>query len=466
MDDATSGRTAVNGEEDVDFGTTFKELFCVAASELAELTQEPLENLGVLFESIMYTGTVDRPRKKRLFSKALDSNSLGNAEQGPTDSSFGRGQLLFLVRKASKQEAMRLQAAGFNFAPLSNIVPSLANSMEVSPRELSAQLHQIQRNLSSESMLEPGVHIACYALRPRFHGRWDVLVNKEHKSLLPSVRLTQNNLSSWQMDIIQKLDNLTVAECYLYLQDWISHAEGEEGLFLSKMDGAISSLAGQIDHPLFQDARFLARPFSIPCQSSDSSRDRPKATLMMFRVIADTHYSLPPHGRFQFGSSRLFRAQQHVHARSPDHEAFARQVHMEFAALAGAKATSSITSGRSSPRRLSSVAPASPISSTVGQSEQEPPATSSQTTVSDAHPPSTNPSRGHKTHAYLGGSNVQRGPSVDVNEVSETGRIVKSGPYGAHRHSVGLAETDTFADELMLLMMEERRQQSMRGVSS
>ncbi|KAL8919873.1 MAG: hypothetical protein Q9172_004778 [Xanthocarpia lactea] len=467
MDDATSGRTAVNGEEDqVDFGTTFKELFCVAASELAELTQEPLENLGVLFESIMYTGTVNRPRKKRLFSKALDNNSLGNAEQGPTDSSFGRGQLLFLVRQASKQEAMRLQAAGFNFAALSNIVPSLANSMEVSPRELSGQLHQIQRNLSSESMLEPGVHIACYALRPRFHGRWDVLVNKEHKSLLPAVRLTQNNLSSWQMDVIQKLDNLTVSECYLYLQAWISHAEGEEGLFLSKMDGAISSLAGQIDHPLFQDARFLARPFSIPCQSSDSSRDGPKATMIMFRVIADTHYSIPPNGRFEFGSFRLFRAQQHVYARSPDHEAFARQAHMDFAALSEAKATSSITSGRSSPRRLSSVAPASPIGSTVGQSEQEPPARSSQTTVSDAHPPSTNASRGHKTHAYLGGSNVRRGPSVDVNEVSETGRIVKSGPYGAHRNSVALAETDTFADEVMLLMMEERRQKSVKALSS
>lgn len=196
-DETTSGRTAVNGEEDqVDFGTTFKELFCVAASELAEAIQEPLEHSGVLFESIMYTGTVDRARKKQRNTKALTNDSLSNAEHGQLHSSYGRGQVLFLVRQASRQDAIRLQAGGFGFAALTNIVPSLAHSMEVSPGELSTQLHQIQRSLSSDSMLEPGVHLACYVLRPKFHGRWDVLINKDHKNLLPSVHLTQSSLSS------------------------------------------------------------------------------------------------------------------------------------------------------------------------------------------------------------------------------------------------------------------------------
>ncbi|KAL8787578.1 MAG: hypothetical protein Q9213_002140 [Squamulea squamosa] len=473
MDAATSGRTAVNGERDqVDFGTTFKELFCVAASELAESTQEPLEHLGVLFESIMYTGTVGRPRKRRPFSKALGDNSLSNAERGQLPSSFGRGQLLFLVRQASRQDAMRLQSAGFGFAALTNIVPSLAHSMEVSTSELSIQLHQIQRNLSSESMLEPGVHLACYALRPKFHGRWDVLINKAHKNLLPSVHLTQCSLSSWQMDIMQELNNLTVSECYLYLQNRMSHAESQEEIFLAKLDEAISSLAGQIDHPLFQDARFLARPFSIPCQTWDPSRHRRKATVMMFRVIADAHYSSPLNGRFEFGSSRLFRAQQHVYPGSPDHGAFARQIHLEFAGLAEAKAMSSINSGRSTPRRLSSISPtSSPTASNIGQSEQEPSRRISQTSVGDVRSPSNKQSKSHKAHTFFGGIHVQREISVDVNELQEHPELgqhnMELGAYGAHSEaSVAPTEIDTFADELMLLMMEERRQQTVGPKSS
>ena len=471
MDETTSSLTAVNAEEDqIDFQTTFKELFCVAASELAESTQEPLERLGVLFESMMYTGTVDRPRKKMFSSKALMNDGLSNAERGQLHSSFGRGQLLFLVRQASRQDAMRLQAAGFGFAALTNIVPSLAHSMEVSTAELSIQLHQIQRSLSSEPMLEPGVHLACYVLRPKYHGRWDVLINKEHRNLLPSVHLTPSSLSTWQTDIIRELDNLTVSECYLYLQERKSHAANREEVFLAELDDAISSLAGQIDDALFQEARFLARPFSIPCGTSDSSRNRQRATVLMFRVIADAHYRSPANGRFEFGSSRLFRAQQHVYPRSPDHGAFARQVHLEFAGLAEAKAPNSLTSGQSTPRRHSGVSAASPLASSVGYREHRPQPRKSQMSIKDAHFLSQNPTWGHKAHGFFGGIHVQREVSVDINEIQDpsgTGGDVELGPYGAHSEaSVAPTDIDTFADELMFLMMDERRQQLVKHQSS
>lgn len=471
-DRTASGRTALNSEEDqMDFGTTFKELFCVAASELAEATQEPLEHLGVLYESIMYTGTVDRAQmKKQKKSMAPTNDNLSNAEHGQLHSSFGRGQILFLVRQASKQDAMRLQAGGFGFAALTNIVPSLAHSMEVSPSELSTQLQGIQRSLSSESMLEPGVHLACYVLRPKFHGRWDVLINKEHKNLLPSVHLTQSSLSSWQKDIVKELDNMTASECYLYLQGRKSHAESQEEAFLAELDHAISSLAGQIDHPLFQEARLLARPFSIPCRTSDRLRNRQRATVVMFRVIADAHSSSPLNGKFEFGSSRLFRAQQHVYPRSPDHGAFARQVHLQFAGLAEAKLSASLNSGESSPRRPSSVCAASPEASSSGRSEREARAQQSPTNTGGVRSPNKSPTWAGKAHGFFGGIHVQREVSVDINEVEdhpETGREIELGPYGAYSEaSVAPADIDTFADELMLLMMEERRQQSVKRQSS
>ncbi|KAL8992868.1 MAG: hypothetical protein Q9169_006776 [Polycauliona sp. 2 TL-2023] len=462
-EEATSSRTEMNTEVlQVDFGTTFKELFCVAASELAGSMQEPLEHLGVLYDSIMYTGTVDRARRRKQVSKARTDDSLSAAEQGQKHSSFGRGQVFFLVRYASKLEATRLQAIGFGFAALASIVPSLAHSMEVDPAELSDQLHQIQRNLSSEAMLQPGVHLACYVMRPKFHGRWDVLINKDHKNLLPSVHLTQSRLSSWQTEIVKELDNKTASECYLYLQDRRSHADNREEVFLSELDDAIGSLAGQIDHTLFQEARFLARPFSIPCRTSNISKNRQTATVLMFRAIADAHYTGPLNGRTEFGSPRLFRAKQHVYARSPDHDAFARQVHLQFAGLAEAKNSASLTSGQSTPRRQSRQSSTSVTSPAAFRSGGEPRGRKSQTSMNDAQSPNKS-SWGNKAHGFFGGIHVQREVSVDINEVrdgSESGPEIELGPYGAYSEaSVAPADIDTFADELMVLMIEERRHQ-------
>lgn len=44
------------GEITEDYSTIFRELFCVAADELAGELNEPLENVGVLFDEIFNTG--------------------------------------------------------------------------------------------------------------------------------------------------------------------------------------------------------------------------------------------------------------------------------------------------------------------------------------------------------------------------------------------------------------------------
>lgn len=460
-------------EEAAKFGTKFKELFCVAASELADSIQQPLEDVGVLFESIMLTSTVDKPRKLKMFSRYVPSDSLSSLEQGQVNPSFGRGQVLFLVRQASKRDALRLQAAGFNFATLTYIMPSLAQSMEVTMGELSMQLHQIQRSLSSPSMLEPGVHIACFALRPKYHPRgWTVLVNKDKKNLLPSVRLTTNSLPPWKMEILRELDNLTPPECSLYLQNRSIDGQAEEVDFLALVEEAIGSLAAQIDHPLFEGARFVARPYTVPCRTSQSSPTRGRALVMMFRVIADAHYNRSLNGMFEFGSARLFRAQQHVYPRSPDHGAFARQVHLEFAGLAearaGTKATSPATSGHSTPRRPSaSSQTSSPIGSVVKKGEHSLRPSSSGTITGKFGFGNRKPEQASKARTFFGGIHVQRDISVEVSEMgqhdgTETG--IESSNLGVHNEvTVAPTEIDTFADELMLLLIEERRQQSLRG---
>ncbi|KAL8933102.1 MAG: hypothetical protein Q9216_006523 [Gyalolechia sp. 2 TL-2023] len=457
--------------EEEDFGTKFKELFCIAATELADSIQQPLEGVGALFESILLTGTVEKPTKSRLFPKRAPSDSLSILEHGRAHSCFGRGQLLFLVRRANKQDAPRFQAAGFNFATLTHVIPSLAQSLEVAIGELSMQLHQIQQSLVNVSMLEPGVHIACFALRPQYHQGWSVLVNKDRRNLLPSVLLKPSSLESWQLGFIMELQNMTPKECYVYLQRRARSASFGEKSFLALVRQAISSLGAQIDHALFEHARFLAHTYSIPCRTTSSSRQRGTAQVMMFRVMVDAHCSSPLDGIFEFGSSRLFRAQQHVYPRSPDHGAFARQLHVEFAGLAEARAAtktkSPTTSGHSTPRKPSETSsPSSPASSFIRNSENKLHGSQSETLVGEESADDRKERQTRKSREYFGGIHVQRDISIDISEIGEqqeAGAGSELRNLGVHSEiTIAPTEVDTFADELMLLVIEEGRQQHLR----
>ncbi|KAL8645946.1 MAG: hypothetical protein Q9210_006424 [Variospora velana] len=479
-----SNQTTVdNLEKEANFGTRFKELFCVAASELAEYIHEPLKDLGVLSDSIMLSGTINKPRKLRIFSSSMTVNPLSNAEYGQMHPAFGRGQFLLLVRQANKRDAEKLQAAGFGFANLTYIMPLLAQNMEVTTGELSCTLHKIQRSLINRSILEPGVHIACYALRPKFRGGWDILINKNQRNLLPSVQLSSKTLRPWQIDILLKLDNMTVRDCYLYLQHRASDAQEAEKAFLSLVDQTMESLTRQIDHPLFENARFLAHPYLVPCRSLAGSQHRAKATVMMFRLIADAHYSSPLNGRLEFSSSRLFRAQQHVYPGSPDHGAFARQVHLEFAGLAEARtevraepgpevrSRSPTLSERSTRRKLSRSSVASSlIESPVEENgKRRSLFSASETRSGEMVPGNKRPGKGPKSRRLFGGIHVQNEISVDVSEVDQgqgTEEGLEMSDLGVRSEaSVAPAETDNFADELMMLLVEESRQYYAKGRS-
>ncbi|KAI4085759.1 MAG: hypothetical protein LQ344_008155 [Seirophora lacunosa] len=477
-----------NLEEEADFGTRFKELFCVAASELAESVHEPLKDLGVLFDSIMLSGTIGKPRKWRIFSRPMMINPLRNAEYGQMLPTFGRGQFLFLVRQANKRGAEKLQAAGFRFANLAYIMPLLAQSMEVTTAELSGTLLKIQSSLTNPSILEPGVHLACYALRPKFRGGWDILINKKKRNLLPSVQLSSKDLRPWQLDILLKLDNMTVRDCYLYLQHRASDAPEPEKDFLFLVDQKIESLTRQIDHPLFENARFLAHPYLIPCRSLSGSSHRAKATVMMFRVIADANLSSPLNGRLEFGSSRLFRAQQHVFPGSPDHGAFARQVHLEFAGLAEARTQATAEARAEAGPEMNSRSPTAsehstlpdlsrssvaslPIKSPVEEyGNRRLPFSASETKAGKLVPGNKRPGKGPKVRQLFGGIHVQNEISLAVREVDqgqETEEGLELCDLGVHSEvSVAPTEIDNFADELLMLLIEERRRQYVKGPSA
>ncbi|KAL8687669.1 MAG: hypothetical protein Q9218_006223 [Villophora microphyllina] len=452
--------TLTGDEGEKNFGTRFKEHFCVAASELAEIIHEPLENLGVLFESVMSTGTVARQRKMT-FSRQRSTSSPGDLERGNVHPMFGRGQVLFLIRKASPQDAARLQAQGFNFASLTNIMSSLAQSMQVSNSELSSQLHRIQRHLFRDCMLPPGIHLGCFAIRPKLHKGWDILVNKSKNNLLPSVPVKSESIRACEMDILKAMNNFTVPQCYLYLQDCMDKARSvDEANYVGTLHTAIDALAAQMDPSLFTNARLLARLFPVPCQNQRGSPTRAKAGLIVFRVMADAHYGNPLNGRCEFVTSRLFRAQQHVYPDSPDHGAFARQIHLEFARLAERQTTSPPSSGPSTPRRPSSATTAIPPSADgIAKDEERTPSRRNPSESLASTSQQYKPSRIKKARAFFGGIHVQQEICVNISGIHDEETELRA--LGVHSEiSLAPAEIDTFADELMTLLLEERRQQS------
>ncbi|KAL8700546.1 MAG: hypothetical protein Q9201_005397 [Fulgogasparrea decipioides] len=418
---------------DSGFATTFKERFCVAASELANMIHEPLEKLGVLFDAIMFTGTVNRGRQKKFYSQPRSNNNHDSLELGQVRPVYGHGQLLFLVRRANRQDVARLQAAGFSFAHPTSIISSLAESLEVSVPELSDQLLRLWKSVSIESVLDPGVHLACYALRPRYGG-WDILVDRNSKSMLPSVQLTKEDLLPWQADLIEQLDDMTVSECLAYLQECCNKTQSrDDDAFLVKVIHAITTLAAQINHPLFTSARLLARPFSVPCRSHRGPQYREEANVIMFRVIADAHYG-SPHGRTEFRSLRLFQAQQHVYPGSADHEAFARKIHVEFAEMAEAQARSSASAGIA----------VYPDEKNIVKGKASP-----------------NP------HAPFGGILVQKEWSMTktlAQDCHENGDGVETKSFGNDAGcSTASGDSETFAEELMAFLLEEQTQQSLKA---
>ena len=314
-----------------DYALHFKQLFLAAASDLADTIQEPLENIGVLFEDIMNTGTLEKASKK-LFKRARTLNIMDHAERGSSSTEiFGRGQLLFLVRRATRQECTKIQAAGYRFAILSNVIDFLARSMEVTQKELLPRLERMQAQAGKNHMLNPGIHLGFFAVRPIYLRGFEILVKSDTKNLIPTVKMPLLKLSRWHLDMFKLLDDMTVSECLRVIASKMNDMSNAEFEFLEMLHQTIHELFEDIPQELCADARFIARPARAPCRGMDMNPNTDKAYVVAFRTIVDIHNTLLPEQGFEFVPSRLFLCQQRCYRNSPDNETFARRVHREFA---------------------------------------------------------------------------------------------------------------------------------------
>ena len=457
-----------------DYSPLFKTLFCVAAKDLADMVQLPLEDIGVLDGTIMNTGTLSKvARLKLLQGLSAKHGELDSAEKGKRPVIFGRGQLLFLVRRTSRSQAIRLQSTGYRFATFSNVVELLARSMEVSREELLPQLIHMRDQSESECLLEPGVHLGCFALRPVFHRGFDVLVRKDAGNMLPTSILTQSTLEHWQIEALKRMDNWTVATCCERLRGGSLFSDPKQQEFSRKLLESLTDLAGRVDSDFFENARLVAFPFRTPCDISKGNSSSQEAFMIAFRVITDAYQPSSLNDRYEFAPLRFFLCQQHAYRDCTDNAVFARRIHQEFAAVAlnsedfdrGSLAYPRASHHPSSDWSREAQRDTTPspnrnrswMSRIRGNGNMLKDDASSEKHLVNGSP---------KARASaLGGIHVANEIEVDVREVTRGShsRDIEMGSLGTYTEAGVDIEGDSFADELAALTTDERRRQTVVG---
>ncbi|KAI9882403.1 MAG: hypothetical protein M1823_005848 [Watsoniomyces obsoletus] len=339
----TSGGTEAIPVDEADEQTIrYREMFCVAAADLAKQMGEPLDHLGTLYDEIVNTGTVE-PSKSPMAGLLHASTAAAKAARRPSDleaalpslTPFGPGQLLFLVRRTDKTEADRLQSIGFRFTALSLIHETLAETLQVSPTEVMMHLEGMQHYATSttERTLEAGVHLVCFALRATVGGTFDVLVRRNARNLLPSRPLGLAALDDSHVALLLRMTGWTVTDCldWLRQQGWMVSNSEKDSSFAAQLGAALTGLANDLGEDMFKQARLVSEPVHAPCRGGNESYFGGRATLIALRLMVPIHARAPNPRRHVFLPLSFFKCQQYAYGPATAHEAFARQVHREFA---------------------------------------------------------------------------------------------------------------------------------------
>jgi hypothetical protein len=315
-----------------DYSIIFRELFCIAAADLADHLDEPLENMGILSDEIFNTGQIAASK-----SEARPDTSKSSIDLERDDIATpapGRGQLLFLTRRVDRKTAERFSASGYRFAEIQNVVQIIGRSMQINRNDLQDRLSNMFEYADETHNLKPGVHLAFFAVRARVRGSLEVLVRKDASNQLPTIQLQLESLNDWKIDFLSQLDNWSVKACLKFLRSKSvsSTVLTKEQTFATQLQDALGALEEEINDPLFVDALLIAKPVSAPCCGVGEGAKPGLATLITFRLMLPIQFRVRSQ-KLEFTPLSFFRMQQRVYRNSPDHAIFARKIHREFGSV-------------------------------------------------------------------------------------------------------------------------------------
>ena len=359
-----------SSESAINFAPIFKQLFCVAAQQLATLVHEPLERIGTLFEEPLDTGTilVSNPTKP-VGSGSTKSLGTNDVEAGPGTQAITRGKYFFITRQLNRTEVARFASYGYRFANIGQIAEPLAQSMQVNRENMMAHIERMKLTASPDHLLPPGLHLACFMLRPSMYKSFDVLVPKLKQNQLPYVTVHSYAFSQGQMESLRAFDDLTIREVMKLLANPSTGLELREESRWQLYNAFVKLLEIMGDTDSMMQAKFSTKEFYLPCRGGSDTTNN-TCTFLTVRVVTNIHSAIV-RKNLTYIPLAFFSAQQQVEAlgfHDFHDEIFAQKVRRDFSHLHQEEAEkgNSPSSNRAS-RKLSlnvvGVKPSSPTKS-------------------------------------------------------------------------------------------------------
>ena len=323
-----------NGELVDNYDLIFRELFCVAASALAETTRESLLSAGLLWDQVLPTGAASislaAATKDLKEARPYSTNLAEKGVRQFADASGGQGSLMFLVRRVnSDREVQKLEASGYRFAEIRQVSNIIKSSMQIQVNDLESKFDEMAVFSEARFTYEKGVHLGFFAIRTRQgEAGCDVVVRKGVRNLLPTAQLPINRLERWHMDVLETLDGESVAFILNRLES-LKKLGGREMLFATQFCKTLNDLRSWVGDPIFDEAMLTAKPVDLPYANEEMAGPVINNYLIAFRLVLppDTAILSP---RCELTPLEFFRVDQLCCRSSPHKAAFPRAVHREL----------------------------------------------------------------------------------------------------------------------------------------
>lgn len=313
----------------------FRELFCLAAAGLADRLSENLTDAGILWDEILATGGphdfVSIKSGSTRDTKAMTKSADDLAEKGINSFRISHGSLLCLVRLVDNPRIVsRLEASGFLFADPHQVAHIIGSKMQIRTAKLEEKLTNM-KEYARGSMLDPGIHVGLFAVRTQVDLKgFDILVRRQARNLLPSVKMPLDRLEQANLDFLRRLDGLTVPMVLQQLQR-VQEIPTRNASFAALFYDAVRDLGSRIDDPMFEVARLISSVAQVPCRPAIEGSWH-TASMITFSVMIPIHERICTPD-YQFIPLYFFKTQQLVYENSPHAAAFARSVHRELSPI-------------------------------------------------------------------------------------------------------------------------------------
>ena len=336
----SDSRNSMESDDDSSYSATFRELFCVTAHEIAKSLDTGLQNLGVLYEEVVSTGTsvslvktVFKNSNKNI--AAIDGTPARDVESGLVSPvQVGKGQLLVLTKQVDCAEVKRLESLGYHFASVELIGENLARSLQIPRDDLEAMVGRWKSFNKREPVIpESGIYLASFLLQPAPGARgMEVVVPRDNPHRLPMVKLTSNELTSRQLSILHAFNGHTLDDCLLKTRQRPGREWSEDDRFLERFHNRMLDLVRDVPESALQRAVFSSRQLDI-AHGVVGQEDRSPSTMFAFCGIKEIYVQAPQSLTLKCIPMSFFQTQLRSYPGSPDHAILAQKNHKEFSFL-------------------------------------------------------------------------------------------------------------------------------------